>query len=222
MSPNTDLSRRRRSASARGLRWDAQLKPGRALIWAPLSIGLIILVISATIALQVRESERAAISKAGEAALREVTGEFALRMESQVRALERMVGRWEYVGRFEKTDFEAEGLALVADFDDILAISWVDPSLIIRWIVPYAGSEKLVGMDVGAESAPEYRPHGRLSLQPDMTRGRLTIEIPHVDPWDMDEPIRTSREGGPLSEGPSPQWFKARPQGGYGRPRSIE
>ena len=76
-------------------------------VWIPVSIALIIVLLSGLIARQIHESEIAAVEERSRAALREVSYEFERRMEAKVRALERLAGRWEYDGALTEADFEA-------------------------------------------------------------------------------------------------------------------
>jgi sensor domain CHASE-containing protein len=72
-------------------------------------------------------------------------------MDGQMRALERFALQWERRGEMPRNEWEEAAARLVADFGTIQAIEWVDGDLKVRWIVPLAGNEPALDLDLGFE-----------------------------------------------------------------------
>jgi sensor domain CHASE-containing protein len=80
-----------------------------------------------------------------------VTSDVEQRMDGQMRALERFALQWERRGEMPRDEWEAAAARLVADFGNVQAIEWVDRNLRVRWIVPLAGNEPALDLDLGFE-----------------------------------------------------------------------
>lgn len=74
-----------------------------------------------------------------------------LDLQKRVRSLQRLVNRWEVRKGIPKAEFESDVAAMVADDPGYQAVEWVDQSFHIRWIVPMAGNEAALGLDLAFE-----------------------------------------------------------------------
>jgi PAS domain S-box-containing protein len=79
----------------------------------------------------------------------QVTNELRARMDGRILALQRMVEHWEYKAPLTRAEWEREAELNLRDFPGFQAISWTDPSLHIRWLVPLAGNERALGLHIG-------------------------------------------------------------------------
>ncbi len=72
-------------------------------------------------------------------------------MRSRIPALKRIASRWEFNGGTSESSFKNDAEHYVIDLPGFQAISWTDKNLYVRWIVPLAGNEKAVGLNLGFE-----------------------------------------------------------------------
>ncbi|SDL29961.1 diguanylate cyclase (GGDEF) domain-containing protein [Maridesulfovibrio ferrireducens] len=72
-------------------------------------------------------------------------------IRSRVPALQRIVNRWEFSGGTPEASFINDAGHYINDWPGFQAIGWVDKTLHVKWIVPLAGNEKAVGIDLGFE-----------------------------------------------------------------------
>jgi len=80
-----------------------------------------------------------------------VRNQLTSRMDSRFRAFERMAKRWEFSGATAQAAWEADATSYVNDFPDIKALQWMDATHHIRWIVPLAGNEAKLNLDLTQE-----------------------------------------------------------------------
>jgi diguanylate cyclase (GGDEF)-like protein/PAS domain S-box-containing protein len=66
-------------------------------------------------------------------------------------ALSRFGGRWVYKEGLSKDDFLHEAAAYYKDLPGFQALEWVDKEYYVRWVVPLAGNEQAVDLDLGFE-----------------------------------------------------------------------
>lgn len=78
----------------------------------------------------------------------QAAGRVADRISERILGLRRMAGRWTSSGGTPKTAWEADAARYVEDHPGFQAVSWTDPSARVRWIVPLAGNEAAVGLDL--------------------------------------------------------------------------
>jgi PAS domain S-box-containing protein len=121
--------------------------------WAPLAT-----VVAGTVAsfvlfsgLHTRQSQEAerAISTMADSVQREIAG--ALR--DRGLALERMAGRWAFSGGTEAGAWAHDAESYLRDLPGFQAVQWIDSEYAIRWIVPMAGHEHLVGVNPNREAS---------------------------------------------------------------------
>jgi PAS domain S-box-containing protein len=111
---------------------------------------LVLVASSLVIAYLWRLSEQRALDEATRSALRDVAAEISIRMDESVRALVRFSRQWES-DPGTRSQWEAQARRLVADFQYVQAIEWVDAAMGVRWIVPPEGNKAAVGLDLGFE-----------------------------------------------------------------------
>jgi len=80
----------------------------------------------------------------------ELINEFSESLQLKYSAINRMGKRWE-AGLYTRKSWEADALAYYRDYDNYQAISWVDETFHVRWIVPLKGNEKAVNLNLAFE-----------------------------------------------------------------------
>ena len=86
-------------------------------------------------------------------------------LQEVTQALVRMVKRWEHQGKPSKEDWEADAALYIQHYGTFQAISWTDPSSYVRWIVPLAGNEAALNLNVASE------PKRRIALEAARNKG---------------------------------------------------
>src|ERR1700720_1021117 len=76
-------------------------------------------------------------------------------VRTQVQGLYRMAQRWEARKSMPKEEWESDTRLYEAHNSGYQAIVWVDPSSVVRWIVPLSGNESLLGENFADQ--PLYR-----------------------------------------------------------------
>lgn len=72
-------------------------------------------------------------------------------INKRVSDIQRIVSRWKVTGGTPQREFEADVSNYLDDRPGFQAIEWVDDDFIVRWVVPLAGNEKAVNLDLGFE-----------------------------------------------------------------------
>jgi len=140
----------------------------------PLFIGLSGILITFIVCFKLVQNEREHIksqikSQAKSASL-SIQGEIL----SQIHALRRMANRWEVSGKPPKFQWESDATNYVEHSHFYQAIEWVDPALVVQWIVPLKGNEQAVGFD----NSIEGKRRNTLKNSRDL---RKTIATPTLD-----------------------------------------
>jgi sensor domain CHASE-containing protein len=132
--------------------WNIALRPGeRSPRWLPipLALGAVSGSIILSFALQSRQDDQIAQTvKAGAEGAR---NQVALRMDARIRALARMADRWEFSGPPPRAVWEADASSYIRDFPDLQAIEWIDAGHRVRWVVPLAGNEEKINLNLTLE-----------------------------------------------------------------------
>lgn len=95
-------------------------------------------------------------------------------LQEVTQALVRMVKRWEHQGKPSKEDWEADAALYIQHYGTFQAISWTDPSSYVRWIVPLAGNEAALNLNVASE------PKRRIALEAARNKG-MAVFTPTID-----------------------------------------
>jgi PAS domain S-box-containing protein len=124
-------------------------------IWAPLAV-LVTGVAASLLFWQAVVADRRSFvdrETGDEAAL--LAAHMSAEMRSQVQGLYRMAQRWEARKSMPQEEWESDTRLYVAHNSGYQAIVWIDPSSVVRWIVPLSGNESLLGANFADQ--PLYR-----------------------------------------------------------------
>ncbi len=69
-------------------------------------------------------------------------------IRNRLSAIERLAKRWTAAGGTPRPVWEADVARYVRDMPGFQAIEWADSTLHIRWVVPLAGNDAAVGLDI--------------------------------------------------------------------------
>lgn len=129
-------------------------------------MGLTLLVVTFFIWRTLRRQEHAFIGKLESGAIK---NEVAAQMNARIQALVRSAKRWENGNRPQQGEWEYETSLDVEGLTGYQAITWIDPSLTVRWIVPAAGNEPPRGVNLGGEE------RSRTALEEARNKRRVTV-----------------------------------------------
>lgn len=91
-------------------------------------------------------------------------------LRDRLPALAQLEKRWLLHGGTPRNEFESDANSYVNDMPGYQAIEWVDASLHVRWIVPLAGNESALNLDLGfAHSRRAAVERAVTSMQPTMS-----------------------------------------------------
>ena len=92
-------------------------------------------------------------------------------VNTRVQALVRMARRWEQRGGISQTHWERNAAQVYADMPGFQAIGLVDADYVVRWIVPLAGNEAAIDLDLSfAERRRQALNQARQKQVPTMTQ----------------------------------------------------
>ncbi|MEH6402420.1 MAG: ATP-binding protein [Sneathiella sp.] len=80
-----------------------------------------------------------------------LTAKISADLNVRLPALERLAHRWQERGGTPKEEFLADAADYMRDLPGFQAIEWVDKSYHVRWIVPLAGNERALNLNLGFE-----------------------------------------------------------------------
>ncbi|MBW2233215.1 MAG: response regulator [Deltaproteobacteria bacterium] len=86
-------------------------------------------------------------------ALRAATEELRTQTRAEIHSLERMARRWERRGGVPRAEWEADAAEYLQSIEYLQAIEWADRENVVRWVIPLAGNEAVVGLDLDFEDA---------------------------------------------------------------------
>ena len=137
----------------------------------PLFLGIMLLVLTLLINYSYRsgyyKNQLAVLEKRESDIAREFNEKFQLKF----RGLYRMAHRWSQ-GHYDKETWIADAKNYYKDYDNFQAVSWVDNTFHVRWIVPLEGNEQAVNLNLAFE---ERR---RIALNKAKNKGALTVTAP--------------------------------------------
>ncbi|MCG8615485.1 MAG: diguanylate cyclase, partial [Desulfobacterales bacterium] len=112
-----------------------------------------------------RDLHKMVTAKAGEMA-----GYVDADMHSRIPAVRRIADRWTVHEGLLRKEFEADARAYVNDLPGFQALEWVDQNYIVRWIIPQAGNERALGLNLASEDTRRIAlEKARYSSTPTMT-----------------------------------------------------
>ncbi|MEZ4749530.1 MAG: response regulator [Bdellovibrionota bacterium] len=135
-------------------------------------VGVAGVVITVLLANSIREMEQKKIRE--ETGLQEtiVQLEIKRRLEERVRAIDRLVKRWELWGRPARAHWEAEANLYIHGHEGYQSIGWVDRSFHLRWLVPIEGNEPSLNLDM------RFEPARKTALESAMRDHETTMTAP--------------------------------------------
>jgi sensor domain CHASE-containing protein len=92
-------------------------------------------------------------------------------MEGRIRSLVRMARRWEFSGAPTQAAWEADAKNYAHDFPDLQAVEWIDAEHIVQWVIPLAGNEAKLNLNLTLEERRKAAvERAELEHQPAVTR----------------------------------------------------
>ncbi|MGK7872960.1 MAG: PAS domain S-box protein [Xenococcaceae cyanobacterium] len=134
-----------------------------ALVW--LSASAVTLFLWQALAAQ----EGKQIQRKGEFAAASVNQEITAQMQNRILSLVRMAKRWELEGGTPKAEWYVDAENHIRDYPGFQAIEWIDSSFYVRWIVPLAGNEAAVNLNLAFEK------RRRVALEAARQRQAVTV-----------------------------------------------
>jgi sensor domain CHASE-containing protein len=132
--------------------WNMALRPGeKTPRWlpAPVALGILTGSLILYMALQSKQDDDiAAAIKAGADSARD---QVALRMDARIRGFVRMARRWEFAGTPSQAAWQDDAAAYLHDFPEVQAIEVIDTTHRVRWVVPLAGNEGKLNLNLTIE-----------------------------------------------------------------------
>lgn len=120
-------------------------------LWLPILIGSLLFSLALIFWWSLRQEDRANQRNLVLEHASKLSEDIQADMRSRIPALKRIVSRWEFNEGTAEPSFKTDAEHYVIDLPGFQAISWTDKTLHVRWIVPLAGNEQAVGLDLGFE-----------------------------------------------------------------------
>jgi len=132
--------------------WHIDRHPGENTPrWLPLPLALSVFTGSLVLYFALEQKQDQDIVHTVKAGAESVKNQIALRMEGRMRGLVRMARRWRISGDRPQAEWEADAADYVHDVPDAQALEWIDAAHLVRWVVPLAGNEKKLNLDLTRE-----------------------------------------------------------------------
>jgi sensor domain CHASE-containing protein len=132
--------------------WALGVRPGeRAPRWLPVPLALGVFTGSLVLYFALDAKQNEEIAQTVKAGAEGAKNQIVARMEGRTRSLVRMERRWEFSGAPPQAAWEADAGNDVHDLPDLQAIAWIDASHRVRWVVPLAGNEAKLNLDLTQE-----------------------------------------------------------------------
>ena len=116
----------------------------------PAFIALMMLVITFLIHFSFKKNHHNNMVQLLEKREQEISLEFSEKFKLKFNSLYRMGERFSQ-GLYDKDSWSRDALNYFEDYDDVQALSWVDSTFHVRWIVPLKGNERAVNLNLAFE-----------------------------------------------------------------------
>lgn len=136
-------------------RWRQHLQALVQSSWRSLVIGLLASLAIVGLWQQLLLQEQKQLNLLAEQQVEVVTASIEEKLSTHIRGLERMAKRWRAGQGTPRALWEADTQAYIQSYPGLQAITWVDPTFRVRWIVPVVGNEAAQNFDAGQE--PRHR-----------------------------------------------------------------
>ena len=133
--------------------WHIERHPGeRTPRWLPLPMALGVFTGALVLYFALDKKQDQEILQTVKAGADSVKSQISLRMDGRMRGLARMARRWEMAGAPGQAAWEADAADYVHDVPDAQSLEWIDTDHRIRWVVPLAGNETKLNLDLTREA----------------------------------------------------------------------
>ncbi|SMF16628.1 sensor domain-containing diguanylate cyclase [Desulfovibrio gilichinskyi] len=120
-------------------------------LWLPILIGSLLFSLVLIFWWSLRQEDRADHRDLVIEHAKKLSEDIQADMRSRIPALKRIVSRWEFDDGTTESSFKNDAGHYVIDLPGFQAITWIDKALHVKWIVPLAGNEKAVNLNLGFE-----------------------------------------------------------------------
>jgi PAS domain S-box-containing protein len=140
--------------------------------WLPLLVTVVGLILSAVLAAALAAHERRHRAQVAAAEIGALERTLRVGLDQRGRVLARTARRWQLAGGRTRADFDLEAAVNIESYPSIRAVGWVGPDMVVRWVYPAAGNERVVGLDNRRE------PRRRTALVAARRSGALRVAGP--------------------------------------------
>ncbi len=119
--------------------------------WLPSTVFLALATISLASAVAVRVHERQEIQESLQQQVDEMAANYTGHLHDLYTALNRIAMRWEAAGGTPHDLWVSDVASYIHDLPFLAGMSWTDKDSTIRWLVPMAGNEHLIGRQLGTD-----------------------------------------------------------------------
>ena len=140
--------------------------------WLPVLVAVGTVTVTLCLWQSLLIDEHARIQRAVAVRASTLKHEIASRMQERLLIIQRMAVRWGRDDAPEEKRWQYDASLVIKDSVGILGIGWVDPSGHLRWVVPVAGNEAAIGLNLAAEG------RRRATLEKAGQTRQLTVSLP--------------------------------------------
>ncbi|HEY9619589.1 MAG TPA: PAS domain-containing protein, partial [Crinalium sp.] len=127
------------------------LRRGIQKYWIPLLLGIVATIAVLAVWQQLLVQQQLHIQRSVQQEADAVEAILNRALSARIVALQQMANRWHISGGTKQSLWEADAAKYTQDYYGYQAIEWVDPSLHVRWIVPFQGNEAAQNLDLNQE-----------------------------------------------------------------------
>lgn len=130
---------------------DSTSKPTIRAPWLTFFVGALLLSWVVVLVWTMHDNQINAQQKELRTLARFFAADIQIDLNARLKALQRMADRWTIRGGTPIREFIKDAEAYVADMPGLQAIEWVDSDYHVRWVIPLAGNEEAVNLNLAAE-----------------------------------------------------------------------
>lgn len=132
--------------------WSISLRPGESTPrWLPVPLAFAVFTGSLVLYFALESKQDQEIAQTVRAAAEGARDQIVARMDARFRSLTRMAREWEISGPPTQAAWDDDAAGYVRDVPDMQALEWLDNSRTARWIVPLAGNEAKLNLNLTLE-----------------------------------------------------------------------
>ena len=130
----------------------SEIKSGGVVQWLqPILVGVVLLALVGAMGWLLEDRENQSIKRLAKAEATRLASLIERDVEQRIPELARLGRRWEARGGIPRGEWSEEARHIVTHYEGYQALSWVDRSFHVRWVVPLAGNEKAQGLNLAFE-----------------------------------------------------------------------